>query len=330
MPRNSREEVITQILVDLDNASSVLPISYTGTDIGRATKGAALGLKARVLLYNNRWSEAAAAAKAVMDLNYYVLFPNYRGLFMVENENNKEVIFDVQYSSPDYTSSMDIGIESQMGTSPTLDLVNSYLMIDGKTTQESELYDPLHPYENRDPRLHQTVVIPGYMYLGRIVPDGKYYSTEFGYKKYTSYKDDVAEPQNSKTEINYILIRYADILLMYAEAQNEAVGPDESIYTALNMIRERAGMPDIPESLSKDQMRAVIRFERRIELASEALYYNDIRRWRIAEVVNNGNVYSRLGKVVQRRIFNAGRDYLWPIHDITRQENPALEQNPGY
>ena len=181
---------------------------------------------------------------------------------------------------------MDIGIESQMGTSPTLDLVNSYLMKDGKSIQESPLYNPATPYENRDPRLLQTVVIPGYLYLGRIVPEGKYYSTEFGYKKYTSYKDDKAEPQNSKTEINYILLRYADILLMYAEAQNEATGPDASVYDALHKIRLRAGMPDITGGLSKDQLRAAIRHERRIELAGEALYYNDIRRWRTAEVVN--------------------------------------------
>ena len=330
LPRNSREEVITQVLTDLDNAASVLPVSFTGSDIGRATKGAALGLKTRVLLYNSRWSEAATSAKAVMDLNYYSLFADYRGLFFPENENNKEVIFDVQYCSPDYTSSMDIGIESQMGTSPTLDLVNSYLMKDGKSIQESPLYDPATPYENRDPRLLQTIVIPGYLYLGRIVPDGKYYSTEFGYKKYTSYKDDKAEPQNSKTEINYILLRYADILLMYAEAQNEAAGADASVYDALHKIRLRAGMPDIPGGLSKDQMRDAIRHERRIELANEALYYNDIRRWRTAEVVNNGNVISRLGKVVQIRIFNPQKDYLWPIHDITMQENPALVQNPGY
>ena len=82
LPRNSREEVITQVLTDLDNAASVLPVSYTGSDIGRATKGAALGLKTRVLLYNSRWSEAATAAKAVMDLNYYYFVCRLQGIIL--------------------------------------------------------------------------------------------------------------------------------------------------------------------------------------------------------------------------------------------------------
>ena len=110
---------------------------------------------------------------------------------------------------------MDIGIESWV---LLLDLVNSYLMIDGKTTRNQG--DPLHPYENRDRGFKTVVILVICTWAG--LADGKYYSTE-GIKVYFS-KDDVAEPQNSKTEINYILIRYADILLMYAEAQNEAVG----------------------------------------------------------------------------------------------------------
>lgn len=328
LPRNTREDVIKQVLTDLNNAASVLPLSYDAP--GRATRGAAIALKARVLLYEGRWAEAAEAAKAVMDLNEYGLFPDYRGLFMLANENNEEVIFDVQYKTPEYTHALDIIIELQMNVAPTMDLVDSYLMKDGMPIDESPLYNAAQPYENRDPRLHQTVVIPGYMYRGGIVSDTKYFSTGFGFKKYTTYQDDVLEPSLLQSEINVILLRYGDVLLMYAEAQNEATGPDESVYLAINQIRSRAGMPDVADGLTKDEMREVIRHERRIELACEGLYLQDIKRWRTAEVNMNAEVLNSKREVIQVRSFNPDRDYLWPIHEITIQENPALEQNPNY
>lgn len=331
LPRNSKQEVITQILKDLESAASVLPLSYSGDDIGRATKGAALALKARVLLYESRWAEAANAAKEVIDLNKYKLFPDYRGLFMRENNNNEEVIFDAQFKVPDVIHSFNVILVQQQNVVPTLDLVNSYLMKDGLPIDQSPLYDPEHPYENRDPRLKQTVVLPGYMFRGIIRPEGHYYGTGFGFKKYTSYYDDVIEPIDiTQTDVNYIFIRYADILLMYAEAKNEDSGPDESIYDALNQVRSRAGMPDVPAELGKDQLREVIRHERRIELVLESLYYHDIRRWKTAEIVMNASALNYKGEVVQVRKFNPARDYLWPIHETLLLDNPALEQNPGY
>ncbi len=330
LPRNTRQEVIDQVLIDLDNAISILPSSYSGSDIGRATKGAALAYKARVLLYESRWAEAAQTAKLVIDMDQYSLFPNYRGLFMLENEGNDEVIFDVQYVVPEYSTQWDIIIELQINVAPTLDLVNSYLMNDGKSIQESSLYNPEQPYENRDPRLLQSIVIPGYMYRGGIVSESKYFSTGYGFKKFATYKDDVAEPNIINSEINFIVIRYADVLLMYAEAKNEAAGSDVSVYDALHQVRERAGMPDVPAGLTKEQMREVIRHERRIELAGEGLYYHDIRRWRTAEAVMNADVLNSKGEFLQKRSFNPQRDYLWPIHEVTLQENPALEQNPEY
>jgi len=328
LPRNSRNEVVSQVLDDLDNAVSLLPLSYSAP--GRATQGAALALKSRVLLYESRWPEAAKAAKEVMDLQQYSLFPDYRGLFLLENENNEEVIFDVQYKTPEFTHGLDVIIELQINVAPTKDMVDSYLMSDGLSISESPLFDPQSPYENRDPRLHQTVVIPEYMYRGGIVSDSKYFSTGYGYKKYTTYKDDIAQPSLLQSEINIILLRYGDVLLMFAEAQNEASGPDQSVYEAMNSIRSRVNMPEMPLDLSKDQMREVIRHERRIELALEGLYLHDIRRWEIAEEAMNGTVLNSKGEVVQVRSFNPDRDYLWPIHEITIQENPALEQNPGY
>jgi starch-binding outer membrane protein, SusD/RagB family len=332
LPRNTRQEVINQVLIDLNNAAATLPVSYPVSERGRATKGAALTLKARVLLYESRWAEAAATAKEVMDMNHYSLFPSYRGVFLAANQNNQEVIFDVQYSSPNRRHALDDMMDIQISFSPTADLVNSYLMIDGLPIGVSPLYDPSQPYENRDPRLHQTVVIGGYMWKGAIAQSSKYFNTGYGLKKWTIYEDNVSKPLVTlgNSDLNVIMLRYADLLLMYAEAQNEAVGPDASVYESLNKIRNRAGMPSVLSGLSKDEMREVIRHERRIELAGEGHYYQDIRRWRTAEVVMNAVVLNNIGEVRQTRSFNKDRDYLWPIHEIVIQENPALEQNPGY
>ncbi|MCE6991111.1 RagB/SusD family nutrient uptake outer membrane protein [Dyadobacter sp. CY323] len=330
LPRNKQSEVLSQILTDLTNAAAALPVSYSGADKGRATRGAALALKARVLLHESRWAEAAQSAKEVMQLNYS-LFADYRQLFMIANEGNPEVIFDVQFAAPDYVHGWNLTLDLQLNVAPLPDLVNSYLMKDGLPSDTSPLFNAAKPYENRDPRLLKTIAMPGYQFKGVTVSDTKYYSTGFGYKKYTTYEDDTKYASDvTNSALNFIVLRYADVLLMYAEAQNEAVGAEASVYEALNKIRKRAGMPDVTPGLSKDDLRKVIRLERRIELAGEGLYYDDIRRWKTAEVVMNTKAYNSKGTVIQTRSFNRDRDYLWPLHSIVIEQNPALEQNPGY
>lgn len=330
LPRDDKEDVIARVLTDLNNAASVLPITYGSSDIGRATRGAALALKARVLLYESRWAEAAAAAQQVMDLDVYGLFPNYRELFMRHNENNEEVIFDFQYMMGENVNSFNRIIENQLNMAPVQELVESYLMIDGQSIEDSPLFDPDNPYDNRDPRLLQTIAVPGKMFRGEIIAEDRYVSTGYSFKKLTDYQDDISTPEIHPSDLNFIVLRYADVLLMYAEAQNEATGPDASVYDALKQVRNRADMPDVPEGLSQEEMREVIRHERRIELAGEGLYYRDILRWRIAEILNNTPIHNLYGEIIQNRSFNPERDYLWPIHTNTLQENPALEQNPGY
>ena len=332
LPRDPKEDVITQVLADLNEAASLLPMpgSYGGSDIGRATKGAALALKARVLLYESRWAEAAASAKEVIDMQAYSLFPDYRRLFMQENENNEEVVFDFQYMIGENEQAFNRIIENQLNMAPVKGLVDSYLMKDGLSIDESPLFDPDNPYDNRDPRLLQSIAVPGKMFRGQIIAEDRYVATGYSFKKLTDYEDDVVTPNIHPSGLNFIVLRYADVLLMYAEAKNEASGPDNSVYNALNEIRDRVDMPDIPTGLTQNEMRDVIRHERRIELAGEGLYYRDILRWRIAEIVNNAPIYNIRGEVLQYRTFNPVRDYLWPIHSNTIQENPALSQNPGF
>lgn len=334
LPRTPKSKVVDQILADLTEAADLLPVSYQVTNIGRITKGAALALKGRVLLYNEKWTESAEAAKQVIDLGVYDLFPDYRGMYLPENENNQEVIFDIQYKAPFFMHFQDNEIMKLNRPAPSKNLVDAYLMTDGKSITESPLYDPGNPYENRDPRLHQTIVCIGYPYNGKITKKEDVVTTGFGQKKLTSYPDDqTIQITDGNSELNPIVIRYAEVLLTYAEALNEAgATPSSEVYWALNQLRNRpsVSMPEVEPGASKEEMRDIIRLERRIELACEGLYYADIRRWRIAEIVNNQPIYNNEGKIVEIRSFNKDRDYLWPIPANEIQKNKNLEQNPGW
>jgi len=332
LPRDTKVAVVDQVLKDLTEAALLLPNSYSGNDLGRVTKGAALSLKARVLLYNERWSEAAKIAKEVMDLGVYSLFNDYRRFFMEANKHNSEVIFNVESSLPDYETTHDHTIFRLNRPAPLKELVDKYLMTDGKSIQESSLYDPAKPYENRDPRLLYSITCIGYPYNGKPITKEDVMTTGFGLKKYTSYEDDVTIPLIERAAVNTVLIRYAEVLLTYAEAQNEASGPDQSVYDAINQIRKREGvnMPEVKRGLTKDQMREVIRLERRIELALEGIYYSDILRWKTAEKENNGVMHDSDNVEVVKRSFRVDRDYLWPIPYNQTIQNPNLTQNPNW
>ncbi|HSC55297.1 MAG TPA: RagB/SusD family nutrient uptake outer membrane protein [Phnomibacter sp.] len=333
LPRNTADELLTQILKDLDEAATDLPASYSGADKGRATKGAALALKARVLLFAGRYADAAAAAQQVINSKTYSVFPNYRALFYLENEGNQEVIFDVQFKYPEFTHGFDINLDQFNNIAPLPGLVNDYYAIDGKPIAQSALYNAAKPYENRDPRLLQTIIVKGSKFKGATVIEGQYPRTGFSQKKYSVYKDDAAPSAaivDGQSELNYIVLRYADVLLMFAEAQNEAVGPSTAVFDALDAVRTRAGMPVYDRTLNKEQLRAEIRHERRIELAGEGLYYYDIRRWKTAETVMNTELYNDKNQRIDTRRFNATRDYLWPVPSQALQENTNLSQNAGY
>lgn len=343
IPRTAKATVFTQIIKDLDDAGSVLPVN--ASIAGKPTKGAALSLKTREYIYHGKIAEAAATAKEVMDMHKYSLFPDYRALFMPENENNQEVIFDVQYLYPNYCHSFDL-INRQYNTNaPLRDLVDAYLMNDGSKITESTLYDPAKYWENRDPRFRMTLVWPGSKYMGKTVTNTQFAQSGYTIKKYGLYDEDneynAVILNSSESDINYIVIRYADILLMYAEAKMELNEIDQSVYDAVNQVRTRVGMPEIqsvdptlPTYVAmgdQAKMREVIRLERRIEFAGEGFYYMDILRWRIAHIVNNGPIYTYNYTQKLVRKFNENRDYLWPVPSYETQENPALlPNNPGW
>lgn len=342
LPRTPKAQIFEQIMKDLTEAGADLPIH--ATQPGRVTKGACIALKARQYLYHGKFEEAAASAKEVMDLGVYKLFPDYRGLFMTENENNEEVIFDVQYLFPNYTHSFDL-IRRQYDTSaPLRDLVDAYQMKDGSSISTSPDYDPANYWNNRDPRLQMTLVGPGLKYRGTPVANNTFAQSGYTFLKYSIYDQDNANnsiiKNGSQSDINYIVLRYADILLMYAEAKTELNQIDESVYEAINLVRgrENVGMPPIQHTNPADKanyvslgdqarMREVIRLERRIEFAGEGYYYMDILRWKTAEVVMNGPILKHDYSQKLIRKFNKDRDYLWPVPAYEIQENPALEPN---
>jgi hypothetical protein len=388
LPRNSFDECIKYITSECDAIKDTLlttPLSNPNADSHRVTKGAALALKARVLLYAasplfnggnigaanpltgysdsqvSRWAAAAAAAKAVMDLGTYSLVPNYKDIFLTQN--NPEIIFfrEVGNGNPIETTNGPIGFTGATGngqTSPTQELADAFPMNNGLAiTDPASGYNSNNPYANRDPRLTYTLLYNGAQWLntqlqtfegGQSKPNGSLQQTQTSYymRKFMGNFEN-ANSYSGHNE-DWLVIRYADILLDYAEAQNEAVGPDASVYQALTAIRQRAGIQSGSDNLyglkagmTQDEMRTAIRNERRTELAFEESRYWDIRRWKIAETIMNqprkglsitpngtGFLYNDINVLTTK--FVSPTMYLYPIPYDEVLKNPNMKQNPGW
>lgn len=347
--RTEKSQVLTAIITDLDYAAGILPISYSGANIGRATKGAALAYKARALLYNDKWGEAAEVAKLVIDLNVYDLFDDYEALFEEANENNIEVIFDIQYMkdlSPQPWPSSALSFAEWPTPSITSDLINSFYMTNGlHINNPASGYNNQNPYVNRDPRLAASIVLPGHqMGLRVFIPGNDEVATGARPRKYA----DLYNSDRDNCGINTITMRYADILLMRAEALVESDNISQEVYDLVNLVRQRVGMPKIEDvegtGLNKEQLRQIIRHERRVEFPIEGLRYSDMYRWRDESLVHDVYGYNRsklsdptsqntwefeIVKVATRK-FDDQKGWLWPIPQTERQNNENLKQNPGY
>jgi hypothetical protein len=358
LTRTPVAEVWNFISKELTEAAVLLPNMQT--EKGRITKGAALALKARAMLYAGRYTEAAEAAKAVMDLNVYSLYPSYKNLFSYAAENNQEIIFDRQYikdiqSNNIFSLTTPNSIWPQINSFvPTKQAIDAYQMNNGKEiTDPTSGFNALKPYADRDPRLKYSVIT-----IGDTLPNGMIYdsrpfsgtadaigfsenttATGFNVKKYLN-KEDLAQPSNCG--INIILLRYAEVLLTYAEAKIEANQIDKSVVDAINEVRGRPDVNMPPITLTtQEELRKIVRHERLVELAFEGLRYFDIRRWKIAENVIPGIVYGMTYadqngelKTVSMpgflKVFDKNRDYLWPIPNTEIQLNPQLTQNPNW
>lgn len=364
-PRNTYEESVAFIQTECTAAAEDLPLTVTGKDLGRATKGAALALKGEEELYAGKWADAVATHKSIMDLNVYGLFDNYEGLFYPGNENNKEVLFDIQFAPNirskninQYWGVVEVAKGAGWGSvDPTQNLVDEYEFTDGKTSGEgSSLYDPAHPYNNREKRFYQSIIYDGSVWRGETVftrggvPNnaneinltGKSGNAgRTGYFVRKLQDSTISSTPSTLDGANVVVWRYAEVLLNYAEAQNELSGPDQSVYDAINAIRRRSAQPDLPTGLGQDEMRQRIRHERRIELAFEGKRFYDLMRWKTAEQVfsqpiygmkvsdNNGTLTYE--KVQVRQIsFDPTKNYWQPLPQYALDQNPKLKQNPNY
>ncbi len=344
----------------------------TENERGRITQGAAVALNARAYLYDNDYENVATWCGKLINSTEngdYSLFPSYSGLFIKANNYNDEMILEIGYAYPrtwgemfDYVP-MSCGARSIQG-SPTQELIDNYIMSNGKAIDEtSSGYNEDDPYENRDPRMEATIV----RHLSWMIPRGET-KAKLIYVKPNSTTNpadmvDLYKPTDNnsthtgyfyrkfyeptmltgfQTDLNLPLIRYADVLLMYAEAMYETGKMDASVWEkTIRALRARAGFTqsgalDYP---SGNNLQEVIHNERRSELALEGTRIFDIRRWRIAEDVLNGyphgaqwgdasvdDGYIRL----QKRSFNPERDYLWAVPLTQWDINPNLGQNPNW
>jgi len=320
--RNSAKETVDFILQDLKEAVSDLPeeSEVSAANKGRITKGAANGLRARVALYEGTWRKfrndgeansyldiAVEAANTVINSGQYGLFTgqgaeSYQKLFDNEGDNSSECILDRRYESMVNQHSFSRGLQ-QNGYLPTKQLADMYLCKDGLPVSKSPLfkgYDTrTSEFENRDPRMAQTIMIPGTVAYAPILPDpvehwpfypDRVYTTGYIIFKYmTQDPNGQMTPYLDQQGWDHHIIRYAEVLLIYAEAMYEKNGSisDSDLDKTINAIRRRAGLTTALTNAFVTanglDMREEIRRERTVELALEGFRWDDLRRWKTAE-----------------------------------------------
>lgn len=334
VPRNSLDECFQFIIDEMDAIAGDLPRDAAR---GKITGGAALALKARALLYYasalynpsndvSRWQQAASAAKAVMDLGKYDLYPDLKTLWLDNSPSHPEIILEKTYAMPNAShgwdacvKTLDLAIADAGQCSPLQELIDAFPMKTGKMIHESGSgYDPNNPYVGRDDRFYTYIgynqsIMSGMQggvlnknYVLQIYRGGNDYDNPGGnplnqdYTTRTGYFClKAVNPDNTQYSFGrgsvqpWIEFRYGETLLNFAEAENEANGPSAAVYEALDKIRQRAGITaNLDRNLNQEQMRSLIRNERYIELCFEQHRYWDLRRWKLAETVLNGRKYT--------------------------------------
>ena len=378
------DQVIDFIVAECDDCAAHLPDTYVGMyqdEVGRVTRGFAMGVKAKALLYaasplhnpsgdRGKWQKAAAAAKDIMDLNRYRLDPaetansidspeNIMFIMRSESQGFERNNFPPRFTNGEHTS--------MSGSYPTQNLVDAFQTIngyditlgaDGWQTADPD-FDITKPYENRDPRFARAILANGMAFKGATIETfegGRDYSatrsglcTPTGYylRRYIQETTDFTPEALVSNKHQWVVYRYAEVLLTYAEAVNEYFqSPTQtdgtftlSAQDALNQVRANAGMPDV-NAASYSAFRDAVRREWRVEFAFEDHRFWDVRRWDIGAqtqgqvdgvtIVRNGNTYTYSRKVVRNRTW-AARQNFFPIPQTELFCNPNLApQNQGW
>jgi hypothetical protein len=320
VPRNTREEVYAFIELDLKEAEAELPLKYTGTDVGRATQGAAKGLLTKLYLTqagnessSPAWAKAAAKAKEVMDLNIYDLWENYADVYEIKNKAGKESLFEVFYltdvngnwHTTYWAPRGDPRVPSAgFGTiRPTKSLYDLYIAND-KRKAITFLTSYVNPSNNATVNLSIDDPNP---------------ALAISFWKLADMTSKVGGGGGK----SFPYLRFSDILLMYAEALNEVGGPTTEAYNAINRVRVRAGLSPL-SGLTKAQFKDAVLLERRLEFALEGHRWFDLARTgRLVDAVKAETTFGRAPLIQPHHV-------LLPIPQREIGANPALVQNPGY
>ncbi len=347
-PEAASEDVLwEQIISDFQNAKANLPVTYNGLSgpdagqVGRATQGAATGMLGKAFLFRERWSEAAAEFEAVVGLGVYSLMENYRDNFSPYTENNAESLFEVQFGTPDQVGGnlMNYAGEPNANWMQVSSVGHTYAQPGygyNDFLPTRALYDAYRSErtvdDQIDPRLLATIAsfepeagsttvydnVPWPHAEDAIYPR-KYTHDGFGF---------ATESQGGveRSGINYRVLRFADILLMHAEALNE-MGQTATAYQFIQMVRDRANLPDLAEvkpNMSQLEMREQIAHERYVELAIESIRIHDIIRWgwfydaeKLAMLRERDSEFTN---------WSPGKEYL-PIPQTELDVNPNLQPN---
>lgn len=367
--RDPVEDIYDFIYRELDEiAREGLPYArdMSASEMGRASKEAAWALNGRAMLFAERWKESAECSACVLESGYHQLNPDYNALFQSKG-GDPEVIFEVLFDGVNkghaadmlyMPPSLDNGWGSQ--SCPTQELVDSYEMLDGTPFDWSNPEHAANPYEGRDKRLQWSIIVDGSEFKGKVirtaylVPDdglGLIERTNTGYY-IRKFLDETLPFEKlvgyGGSSTSWKEIRLAEVLLNYAEALNELHGgpdPEGEAYEAMRRVRERAGLPALPDGLDYAAFKERVIQERKVELAFEGHRFWDLRRWRLAESVLNDKYFHGVrisedasGKKtydifeinsVPKQVF-LEKHYLMPINQGEIEKNPNLLPNNGY
>lgn len=371
---SSFEQIAKFIVDECSDLATLLPVNYQGfvdKETGRVTRGAAMALKSRVTLYmasplfaandDAKWKAAASAAYELIAANTYKL-DKYSNLFSAANNKSVEVILARPTGEHgDFEkANFPMGVEGgKTSTCPTQNLVDAFEMKDGTAFDWNNPTMKANPYANRDPRLGMTIVYNDMVWPAKAkveiweggengLPLNNATTTGYYLRKYVN-KDIsfVSGSTSTKKHHNWILFRYAEVLLNYAEAMTNAFGPDYtdaqfpiSAREAVNQVRKRSdvNMPELPAGMSKADFLERLKNERRVELAFEGHRFWDVRRWK--DLNQTANIY---GVKVKKTDNGFSYDkflyetrtitdnlYFYPISNTEKYKNPSLGQNPGW
>ncbi len=374
VPRVAQDQLLNYIHTEMQDIIQYLPES---AEAGRITRGAAQAFLVRVDMFMHNYAEAAQVAKQIMDEGHYAMPQlNYEQSFLKSNQYNSEVMLSFEHDKAggfgmwvaEFFPNAYGGWSSIV---PTLSMLNSYETKNGLTIDEDPSYDAENPFVNRDPRLRATILYPGqtwdkfadasqypHGYPSIEKGSGDYWSdadnathTGMNFKKFYAVPEEFGDIWSC--DRNFPILRYAEVLLSYAEAKMELGQIDNSVYDAINQVRRRAEMPEVDQQkyASQDKLRELIRRERRVEFAYEGMRRYDLQRWGIMADVMPETIYHMNGIITgnknaegdydvklapftndieEVRHFTKNKNELLPVPQTVIDVNPQITQNPGY